>query len=82
MKSIAINNCEYEFEYKCPLEWKNLEKTEDSQVRFCNECKKNVYRCKTNKDFDKHIQLNHCIAGNEPNMPMGMMVGPLDIKEP
>mgnify|MGYP001440319410 CR=1 FL=1 len=77
-KKIYINNCEevYTFEYKCPLEWKNLKKTEDSKVRFCDECDKNVYRCTTNEDIDKHIELNHCIAVNELNMPMGMMLPP------
>ena len=81
-KNIYIENCEYTFEYKCPLEWKNLKKTEDSKVRFCDECHKNVYRCKTGKDMDKHIQLNHCVAVNEPNMPMGMMMPTDDLPKP
>jgi hypothetical protein len=78
-KKIYINNCEevYTFEYKCPLEWKNLKKTEDSKVRFCDECNKNVYRCKTDEEIDKHRQLNHCIAVNDVlDMPMGMMMPP------
>ena len=71
-KNIYIDNCDYEFGYKCPLQWKNLKKTKDSKVRFCGECDKNVYRCKTEKDMDEHIQLNHCIAINEPQV-MGMI---------
>ena len=59
------------------IEWRNLKKTEDSKVRFCDECNKNVYRCRTDEDIDKHIELNHCIAVNDaPNMPMGMMSPP------
>ena len=75
-KKVFIDNCEYTFEYKCPLEWKNLKKTKDSKVRFCGECDKNVYRCKTDQEIDKHIGLNHCIAVNDTtvNMPMGMMI--------
>ena len=76
--SIYIDNCEYKFEYKCPLEWENLKKTKDSKIRFCNKCNKNVYRCITSEDIDKHLQLNHCVAVNEPNMPMGLMIPPAD----
>ena len=72
-RTIFIENCKYSVEYECPLEWKNLKKTDDSKIRFCNECNKNVYRCKTEKDMDEHIQLNHCIAVNEPQV-MGMMI--------
>ncbi len=57
-----IENCEYKVKYKCPLEWKNLKETNDSKIRFCNECNKNVYRCETSEDIDKHIELNNCIA--------------------
>ena len=59
-----------------------LKKTKDSNTRFCEECNKNVYKCRTGKDIDKHIKLNHCIAIDEPNMPMGMIANPeFDIKE-
>ena len=34
------------------------------------------------EDIDKHIQLNHCVAVNEPNMPMGLMMHPDDLPEP
>ena len=75
-RSIYIDNCEFSVEYACPLEWKNLKKTDDSQIRFCNECSKNVYRCKTADEMDEHVKLNHCIAVNEPEMPMGLIAGP------
>ena len=71
-RRIFIENCEYTVEYECPLEWKNLKKTDDPQVRFCGECSKNVYRCKTEQAMYEHIQLNHCIAVNEPQV-MGMI---------
>ena len=73
-----IENCEYKVKYKCPLEWKNLKETKDSKIRFCDECNKNVYRCKTKKDINKHIELNHCIALDEPTHTMGVMLPPKD----
>ncbi|MBC8311195.1 MAG: hypothetical protein H8E72_02730 [Candidatus Marinimicrobia bacterium] len=76
-KKIYIENCEYQFEYKCPLEWKNLKKTKDSKVRFCDECNKDVYRCRAKEDLDKHIELNHCIAVNDSEWGVvGMMKPP------
>lgn len=60
--NFEITGCEYKVKYKCPLEWNNLEETEDSEIRFCNECNKNVYHCETSIDIDKHIKLNNCIA--------------------
>ena len=75
-RRIFIENCEYTVEYECPLEWKNLKKTDDPQVRLCGECSKNVYRCKTDEAMDEHIKLNHCIAVNEPEMTMGLIAPP------
>ena len=64
-RNLYIENCEYTVEYECPYEWKNLQITDDSKIRFCNECNKNVYQCKTEKEMDKHIKLRHCIAVKE-----------------
>ena len=73
-RRIFIENCEYSVEYECPIEWKKLDKTDSSTVRFCNECNKNVYRCKTADEMDEHINLNHCIAINEVReQVMGMI---------
>ena len=74
-RNLNIENCEYSVKYECPLKWKNLKKTDDPTIRFCNECNKNVYRCKTEQDLDEHIKLNHCIAVNEPQV-MGMIAEP------
>ena len=75
-----IENCEYKVKYKCPLEWKNLKETKDSKIRFCNECNKNVYRCETSEDIDKHINLNNCIAIENRDEPplMGDIAFPDD----
>ena len=75
-RNLYIENCEYTVEYECPYEWKNLKKTGDSKIRFCNECNKNVYRCKTEKEMDEHINLNHCIAVNGPERLMGLIDQP------
>ena len=75
-----IENCEYKVKYKCPLKWKNLKETKDSEIRFCNECNKNVYRCETSEDIDRHISLNNCIAIENRDKPslMGDIAYPND----
>ena len=67
-RSLYIENCEYSVKYECPLKWKNLKKTDDLTIRFCNECNKNVYQCKTEEEMDKHIKLSHCIAVKAPHV--------------
>ena len=76
-KNIYIDNCEYSFEYKCPLKWKNLKRTNKSKIRFCDQCNKNVYLCKTDKNINKNIKLNNCIAIDGPDketMTMGIIL--------
>ena len=76
-RNLYIENCEYSVEYECPLKWKNLKKTDDPTIRFCNECNKNVYLCNTEQKMDKHVKLNHCIAVEEPQV-----MGLIDIENP
>ena len=73
-----IENCEYKVKYKCPLEWKNLKETKDSKIRFCDECNKNVYRCKTSEDIVKHINLNNCIAVEKNDERPEPLMGDID----
>ena len=72
-----IDNCKYKFKYKCPLQWENLEKTKDLEVRFCGECNKNIYHCKTDQEVDEHIELNHCVAFTDESEhePREMFIG-------
>ena len=55
-----IVNCN--FEYKCPLEWDNLLKTGDSNVRFCKSCEKNVHFAHTQTELDNLAGAGNCVA--------------------
>ncbi len=44
-----VINCE--FEYECPLDWFNLDTTDDPNVRHCGECKKSVTFCENLADM-------------------------------
>jgi hypothetical protein len=46
-----IAHCQVKF--KCPLIWDNLTQTKDDKVRFCDECKENVYMVDDIENFPK-----------------------------
>ena len=39
--NIEIKNC---FQFVCPENWNNFEKTDDENVRFCGSCEKQVFK--------------------------------------
>lgn len=55
-----VKNCD--FKYQCDKDWDELEETSDSGIRFCHECKNNVYLCLNEDSFVKAIQLGRCVA--------------------
>ncbi|WP_462137562.1 hypothetical protein [Candidatus Mycalebacterium sp.] len=60
MSKTLIENCEFAF--KCPLLWESLSETEDEKIRFCGECKRNVYICENDEELTKHAQRGDCVA--------------------
>lgn len=51
-----------EFEYSCPLNWGDLESTEDEMVRYCQQCEKNVTLCMDDAQIDAAWEQGKCIA--------------------
>ncbi len=54
-----IKNCY--FSYKCPLEWDNLNFTDDTDIKYCEECKKNVYRVYSEEEFHEMADNQRCV---------------------
>jgi uncharacterized protein (TIGR02996 family) len=79
---IPIENCE-PFDFQCPKQWENLNATEDTGVRFCEECRKNVYYCNDIEEARNHAVAGDCVAvdlgvirrANDLEMPIPMMLG-------
>jgi hypothetical protein len=69
--------------YKCPNDWNALTETDDSDIRFCEECEKEVYFCHDDDELAKGIRLNRCVAFFKPSemeelvVTMGMPTIPL-----
>jgi uncharacterized protein (TIGR02996 family) len=58
----VIENCSIAFAFECPKKWQTLQETEDSNVRHCDECRKNVYYCNSVAEACEHTRRGHCVA--------------------
>lgn len=58
---IALRNCEFAF--RCKENWDEMMPTrDDGSARFCLDCMKEVFYCKTDDELIKNVRLNHCVA--------------------
>jgi hypothetical protein len=57
-----IRDCDWKFTFQCPQRWALLAPTEDSAVRTCDVCLKDVYLCTSTDEVECHAVLGHCIA--------------------
>ncbi len=51
-----------EFSFRCQRQWKDLQKTENSDVRFCNECSQDVHFVGNKLDLAKYDDKAKCFA--------------------
>jgi len=51
-----------ELSFKCPKRWSDLTVTAEDNVRFCDECKRNVHYCSTLANVRFHGTRNDCVA--------------------
>jgi hypothetical protein len=61
-KYAEIDNCSPRFLFKCPKRWYDLMKTDDKNVRYCNECKQNVFLCHSADEMISRAQKSQCVA--------------------
>jgi hypothetical protein len=50
------------FEFECPKNWEDLDKTANPNVRHCSQCKENVYLCSTYEELATHSKARECTA--------------------
>lgn len=51
------------FEFVCSKAWDELDVLGDkSSKRFCPECMKSVYLCKSDDELKMHVKTSHCVA--------------------
>lgn len=59
-KDSAFRNCAWG--YKCSKSWSMLSETENTDVRFCHDCHKEVYWVNTKAELTKNVLLNRCVC--------------------
>ena len=67
------------FDFKCDKGWNSLFLTNDENMRFCQDCRKNVYKIENELDLRKHLEANDCIYFlGEVDTPMSCQITTLD----
>lgn len=61
-KYAEMENCSPPFLFKCPKRWYDLMKTDDKNVRYCKECKQNVFLCHSADEMISRAQKSQCVA--------------------
>lgn len=78
MQVNEIRNCRFRF--KCPNEWELLSLTDQEDQRYCNECQRTVYFCKTGKALMAAIQADQCVAVKTmARIEVGIPLSPFEI---
>ena len=78
----TIRNIECTFEFKCDKQWDDLETQIASNIKFCKQCEKNVYLCKTQKELDHARSLGRCISIERIEVRMFTTGVPYRVKDP
>ena len=50
------------FRYECPNHWETMAPTPEAGVRYCADCRRNVYYCDTAESVERHALAGECIA--------------------
>ena len=75
-QKFEIKNC---FQFVCPLEWDNLEATDDKNIRFCNSCEKQVYKAKDLNSFQELSDKNKFVAYKKDKSTPTIMGEPIPV---
>lgn len=70
---ILIRNCV--LSYKCDSTWGKLDETDDVDIKFCDNCKKEVFFCHDDDDLVKAITLNRCVAFEKEEFHTHVIMG-------
>lgn len=77
--------CDFlKWEFQCPKYWESLELTNNQNLRFCPECKQDVYRVRSEAEARRRAQEGKCIAIIEEGVEdrIGLMIEPYFLEEP
>jgi hypothetical protein len=59
---VPVEKCGLEFQFRCPKRWEQLQPTTEESVRFCGECRKDVFFCTSIAAAQSHAYVGDCVA--------------------
>lgn len=59
MEEDKISNCLWG--YQCSQTWGSLKKTLNPNIRFCFQCRKDVFKTASENELIENVKLNRCI---------------------
>lgn len=62
LATLRANNLLNLFSNPCDKKWNSLIATNNNDIRFCGDCKRNVFKVYNKEDYRKRKQLNQCVA--------------------
>jgi uncharacterized protein (TIGR02996 family) len=57
-----VENCGVKFRFRCPKRWEQLQPAAEEGVRFCGECRQQVFFCSSIDVAQTHAALGECVA--------------------
>ena len=57
-----IEGCAQQFAFLCPKKWDQLHTTDDTGVRYCGTCGRNVHYCRNIREARRHADAGECVA--------------------
>lgn len=59
---VPVDKCDVRFQFKCPKRWEALASTDQSYVRHCGTCNRNVYFCTNLDEVRARGRSGECVA--------------------
>ncbi len=59
---VPVECCGVEFQFRCPKRWEQLQPTAEEGVRFCGQCRQQVFFCTSIEVAQTHASLGECVA--------------------
>ena len=83
MKSVTTTTTEIKctFEFTCSKKWDELDDWTSDSVKYCDDCKHNVYLCKSQEEIDKARELGRCLAIERQETKMYTVGVPFTVSE-
>lgn len=61
-RASANVSCTPQLAYPCPMQWSNMQRTDDPEVRFCGSCHTSVFLVANELEYQNRAEAGECVA--------------------